>query len=132
MQVSLNARGPAEPSEVWDRYVRPGRWPEWSPQLRRVSYDGGPTLTVGRTGRVYGPLGVSAGFLITAVAPAERRWSWRVTAGRIGLDLTHAVEPDGAAAAGGTRTTLTIEGPAPIVLGYLPLAQLALQRLVRA
>jgi len=43
------------------------------------------------------------------------------------LDLSHRVE----AAGTGTRTLLRISGPAPIVLGYAPIAAHALRGLVR-
>ena len=117
--------GPCPPGEVWDRYVRPRRWPEWSPQIRSVRYPG-ETLQPGTTGVVLGPAGLRVHFRIEEVAP-ERSWSWSVTAAGVHLHLVHTVE----AAATGTRTGLTVRGPAPVVLLYLPVALLALRRLVR-
>lgn len=128
VQTSLSARGPAAPDEVWDRYARPARWPQWSPQIRRVSTDGGAVLAAGDTGQVYGPLGVSVRFRVDEIDHQARTWSWTVWRGPVRLRLEHSVIAHGA---GGSATGLTIEGPAVVVLGYLPLAQLALQQLVR-
>ena len=44
------------------------------------------------------------------------------------MTLDHGVEPAGT----GTRTTLAVDGPAPVVLAYVPLARVALGRLVRS
>ncbi|MDQ0371201.1 SRPBCC family protein [Catenuloplanes indicus] len=120
--------GPRGADEVWDRYVRPRRWPEWSPQIRSVDYPAG-VLGAGGAGAVRGPLGVRVRFRVVDVDPAGpvRSWSWVVSAAGLRLGLRHTVE----AAGTGTRTGLTIEGPAPAVLGYLPIARLALRRLVR-
>ncbi len=51
-----------------------------------------------------------------------------VTAGPVRLHLVHWVSdgPDG-----GSTTGLRIRGPLPVVVGYAPLAQLAIGRLVR-
>jgi hypothetical protein len=76
---------------------------------------------------VIGFCGIRAQFVVEAVDEPRRRWSWRVRLGPIGLRLEHGVE----AAATGSRTTLRIEGPSPVIAGYAPLAQLALHRLVR-
>jgi len=43
------------------------------------------------------------------------------------LVLHHEVVTQGT----GSRTTLDISGPAPIVVGYAPIARIALSRLVR-
>ncbi len=138
MKLTLRASGTAAPDEVWDRYRRPSRWSEWSPQIVRVDTDG-DALVPGLAGTVRGPLGLAVPFRVRDVEPdgPVRRWSWRVTVGPVSLWLEHAVIPlDGAARAGGpevrrTATTLLVDGPAPVVLGYAPLAQLALVRLVR-
>jgi hypothetical protein len=55
-----------------------------------------------------------------------RFWSWSATAVGVELMLAHTVE----SVAAGTRTGLTIEGFAPVVAVYLPVARLALHRLV--
>ncbi|MEU4624718.1 SRPBCC family protein [Actinoplanes sp. NPDC023801] len=119
--------GPCPVDEVWDRYLRPGRWPEWSPQIRSVTYPAG-TLRPGTGGVVHGPGGLRLGFRVLDVDPAGpvRAWSWAVTAAGVRLELRHTVE----ATPSGTRTGLVVRGPAPVVLLYLPVARLALRRLV--
>lgn len=122
MRQRLAAHGSAPGEEIWDRYVRPQRWPEWSPQIVRVSYPF-DTIRPDSQGVVHGPVGLRVNFTVDEVDAAARRWTWRVSLGPIRLQLEHLVS------AGGTE--LIVDGPAPIVLGYLPLAQLALLRLVR-
>ncbi|HTZ42428.1 MAG TPA: hypothetical protein VMB79_01065 [Jatrophihabitans sp.] len=142
MRLELHALGGADADLVWQRYQCPARWHEWAPQIRGVHLstpDGSrpalPTdlLRPGVTGTVRGPLGVPAGFLVQQVdeqpdATSTRRWSWQVRFGPVRLTLQHSVRPT---SRGGTRTGLAIQGPAPVVLGYVPVAQLALARLVR-
>lgn len=119
--------GPRAADDVWDRYVRPRCWPRWAPQIRSVDYPG-ETLHPGTTGVVHGPAGLRARFQIIAVDPAVplRSWTWSVSAAGLHLTLRHTVEPFRT----GTRTGLTVEGPAPVVLAYLPIARAALRRLV--
>ena len=127
MNRRLAAVGPAEPDVVWDRYIHPEQWSGWSPQIRGVDSADSP-VQAGSRGRVHGPLGVRVDFVVLDVDHEKRCWNWRVVLlGGIGLTLGHAVEQRGS----GTRTTLDISGPAPIVLGYAPMAYLALTRLVR-
>ncbi len=125
MKLTVEARGAADPDSVWDRYVHPARWHEWSPQIRSVDYSG---LTIGAGGRgtVHGPCGVGVGFEILAVDHEKRCWTWQVTVVGITLVLGHDVVQLGS----GSRTTLDISGPAPVVIGYAPIARLALGRLV--
>ena len=147
MRMTVRANGPAAPTAVWDRYVRPQRWSEWSPQIRSVDYRG-EIIAAGGTGMLHGPCGVSVRFEIDEVDHDVRRWSWRGKVAGIALSLGHSVAPaesesepgadvsatsatTQAADGGGTTTTLVIEGPAPIVLGYAPIARIALERLVR-
>lgn len=122
-------RGPRPAAEVWDCYVRPQRWPQWSPQIRSVDY---PEVTIkpGTAGVVRGPFGFPVAFRILTVDATGPvlAWSWSVTAAGVPLRLEHTVE----AIAGGTLTTLTVQGFAPAVIGYLPVARLALRRLVGA
>jgi hypothetical protein len=125
MQFELRARGPAPADLAWRRYRVFAEWPTWSPQIRRVESDT-DHLAPGVTGKVIGPLGVPVDFRIDEVDEAARTWSWQVTTVGIRLRLHHTVETDGA----GSRTTLHVNGCAPIVLGYAPLAQIALHRLV--
>jgi hypothetical protein len=147
--MTVRANGPAAPTAVWDRYVRPQRWSEWSPQIRSVDYRG-EIIAAGGTGVVHGPCGVPVRFEIDEVDHDVRRWSWRVKVAGIAMSLGHSVAPaesesesesgadrsatsatTQAAGGDGTTTTLVIEGPAPIVLGYAPIARIALERLVR-
>ncbi len=125
--VTLHATGPVDPAEAWERYAVPARWPEWAPQITGVEVTA-PRLVAGATGRVRGPLGVAVPFRVEDVDESGRRWSWTVHAGPVRLRLVHRVQsaPDG-----GATTDLRIIGPAPVVLGYAPLAHLALRRLVR-
>ncbi len=125
--LTLHATGPLPPAEVWDRYARPARWPTWAPQITGVEVPV-PRLAAGVTGRVRGPVGVTLSFAVESVDEAARRWSWTVTAGPVRLRLLHWVSegPDG-----GSTTGLRITGPLPVVVGYAPLAQVAISRLVR-
>jgi hypothetical protein len=121
----VQARGPADPDLVWERYARLDLWPTWSPQIRRVSSTA-HDLAIGIEGTVYGPLGVHATFVVTSCVPEQQTWSWVVRSGRIVLTLEHAVHPDPV----GSRTTLRLRGPALVVFGYAPLTRPALNRLV--
>jgi hypothetical protein len=129
VKASVAASGPADPDTVWDRYVHPARWHEWSPQIVAVEYPD-DTLSTGRSGTVHGPCGVAVTFEILAIDTETRWWSWRVSVAGITLDMLHSVFPV-VEVGSATRTTLEITGPAPIVLGYLPIARIALGRLVR-
>ncbi|GAA0581028.1 hypothetical protein GCM10010172_77450 [Paractinoplanes ferrugineus] len=119
--------GPRGDEDVWDRYVRPARWPEWSPQIRSVDYPA-ETLAASTSGIVHGPAGLRVEFEVLDVVEqaAVRSWSWSVSAAGLRMHLRHTVE----AAGTGTKTGLTVSGFAPAVLGYLPIARLALHRLV--
>ena len=125
----LSVTGPRPADDVWDRYVRPHRWPEWSPQILGVDYPG-ERLAPGTTGVVHGPLGLRVPFEIRDVDAAApvRSWLWTVSAAGVRLILSHTVQ----AVPAGTRTGLTVEGFAPAVVAYLPAAWWALRRLVRA
>lgn len=129
MKATVAASGPAGPDVVWDRYIHPGRWHEWSPQISSVDYPD-ESLRPGGRGTVHGPCGIAVKFQIIAVDREKRCWSWRVTLGGITLEMLHEVLPVNATR-DVTQTTLEINGPAPIVLGYLPVARIALGRLVR-
>jgi hypothetical protein len=124
----IRVEGPRPAGDVWDAYVRPARWPEWSPQIRSVDYPGN-RLVPGTDGVVHGPGGLPVHFHILDVHDAGpvRSWSWTATAAGVRLTLLHTVE----AVPAGTRTTLTIDGFAPVVAAYLPVARWALRRLVR-
>jgi hypothetical protein len=125
--LTLHATGPEAPAEVWERYAVPARWPEWAPQITGVDVPG-PRLVAGVAGRVRGPVGMALPFVVDAVDEAARQWSWTVSLGPVRLHLLHWVAegPDG-----GSTTGLRMTGPAPVVIGYAPLARLAIGRLVR-
>ena len=130
MRLTVAAAGTATPATVWDRYTHPDRWPDWSPQIRSVDC-ADDVIRAGTTGVVHGPCGAAVNFEVLDVDHETRCWSWRVKAVGIELILGHRVDARGRPADSGTRTTLTITGPAPIVVGYLPLARVAMGRLVR-
>jgi hypothetical protein len=125
--LTLHATGPLPPGEVWERYAVPARWPDWAPQITGVEVPVS-RLAAGVRGRVRGPLGVTLPFVVDTVDETARRWSWTVSLGPVQVHLLHWVAegPDG-----GSTTGLRISGPAPLVVGYAPLAQLAISRLVR-
>ena len=125
--LTLHATGPVDPAEAWERYAVPARWPEWAPQITGVDLSA-DRLVAGVAGRVRGPVGLAVPFRVEEVDEAARRWLWRVQVGPVGLRLLHWVQP---APDGGATTGLRITGPAPVVLGYAPLALWAIRRLVR-
>ena len=124
--TTLRATGPLPPAEAWERYRLLDRWSDWAPQITGVDCPQ-RELTAGARGRVRGQ-GVPLPFTVETVDPTARSWSWTVGVGPLRMRLHHWVTdgPDGGTTAG-LRTT----GPAPIVLGYAPLAHWALHRLVR-
>ncbi|MEU4423198.1 SRPBCC family protein [Actinoplanes sp. NPDC024001] len=124
----VTVSGPRSADDVWDRYIRPARWPEWSPQIRSVDYPG-ERLKPGTSGVVHGPAGLPVRFRVLAMEEAGpiRSWSWTAIAAGVRLTLRHTVEVTPA----DTRTRLVIEGFAPAVVAYLPIARWALHRLVR-
>ncbi len=105
---------------MWEAYAEPARWHEWAPQIRSVR----PLERIhpGLNGEVEGLLGVRVRFEVTEVDEAAGRWTWRVQVGPARLTITHEVAE--------SRTAVDIDGPAPIVLAYAPVARLALSRLV--
>jgi hypothetical protein len=123
--ITIRASGPRVAAEVWERYARPVSWPSWSPQIRRVECTA-DRLVAGVTGQVFGPLGVRAAFVVDDWDEPARRWSWTVRLGPARLELEHGVD----AASHGCTTWLTARGALPIVVGYAPVARLALHRLV--
>lgn len=125
--VTLHASGPLPADEAWERYALPRRWPEWSPQITRVEMPV-ERIAPGVQGKLFAPGGFSLNFVIDAVDEAARTWTWTVRVAVIKLRLDHSVtaQPDG-----GSATELRTTGPAPVVAAYAPLAQVALERLVR-
>ena len=133
MRITIRATGNVDAATAWERYERPALWPGWSPHLRSVTVDGpgdgppaDPRLAAGLTGRVHGPPGVWAAFTVLTVDAPAMRWSWRVTRGPLAVTLDHEV----VTRAGGSSTSLTLRGPAPVITGYVPVAWYALHRLV--
>lgn len=121
--VTLRTRGSAAPDTAWERYADLRQWSDWSPQITGVEA-ASMVLQPGLTGRVVGPLGIRVPFEVLSVG--DRRWTWEVRPPGLRLRLEHGVEADGE----GSATWLRMRGPAPVVLGYAPLALLALRRLV--
>lgn len=121
----LSARGDASPAVAWERFDRIVLWPTWSPQIWRVEADA-PRIAPGVHGTVVLPGGLGLPFTVTAVDLPARTWSWVVRLGPVTMTLNHEVHPDAA----GSGTLLGMEGPDPVLLGYSPLAWLALRRLV--
>ena len=85
VKVTVSASGPADPDVVWDRYIHPARWPEWSPQIRSVDYPDDVAHRRWR-GTVHGPCGLAVSFEILDVDAEKRCWSWRVTVLGIAFD----------------------------------------------
>ncbi len=125
--MRVTASGPEDPATAWERYASLAAWPEWAGHIASVDADG-ERLRPGLRGTVSGPLGLGVRFVVREVDEAARTWSWDVRTGPVRLRLDHDVA---ARAGGGTTTGLDLEGPAPVVLGYAPVARLALARLVR-
>ncbi len=127
-RLSISATGGAPASLVWERYAKPALWSTWSPQICRVEC-ADEVIRASTTGVVHAIRGVQIPFQIAAVDYEAMSWSWTAELPLgITLRLVHTVE----AVPGGSWTGLDVIGFLPIVLGYLPLARLALGRLVRA
>jgi Polyketide cyclase / dehydrase and lipid transport len=125
-RLRLAAAGAAPAEQAWERYARIACWCRWSPQIRSVTCSS-PRIRTGSTGRVHAVMGVGLDFVVDSVDEAARVWVWTVRKGPLTLHLTHRVVRAG----DGCRTTLEMAGPLPVLLGYAPLARLALGRLVR-
>jgi len=127
--VTVAATGVASVDDTWARYTVPGLWSGWSPQIRSVTtpHPDAPVVA-GTAGTVVGPAGVKVPFTVTDVDDAEHRWTWQVRAGLVTLVLEHGVDAVDAR----TRAWARVTGPLPVVLGYAPLARVALGRLVAA
>lgn len=128
MRMTTHVDGLAPVELVWERYAVPDLWSTWAPQIRSVDVDHqGPTrIHAGLTGTVHALFGVDIPFTINDVDAAARRWEWTVRPPLFTMHLIHTVERH----ATRTRTGLVVEGPTPVVLTYVPIARLALRRLV--
>ncbi len=123
MRLRLAASGPVPPAVAWERFADLDRWASWAPHIVRAE-PVGARLAAGLAGRVVGPLGLHADFVVDAVG--DREWRWTVRRGPLVVRLAHGVRPAGR----GSRSWLELAGPAPVVAGYAPLAWYALHRLV--
>lgn len=123
---TIRASGSASPEIAWQRYAELAQWSSWAPHIIGVEAEA-TYLRIGLTGvvRIVGGFGVP--FTVTAVDHSAMTWSWIARVAGLALTLTHAVVPT----AGGAASTLAMEGPAPLIYAYTPLAQIALTRLVR-
>lgn len=126
MRATITGTGDADPTLVWSRYEHLDLWPTWSPQIQEV-IAGTRHIAPGLNGLVVGPLGVRVPFEVVTVDAEAMEWTWHVRFGPVHATLEHVVRP----APGGSATDLVIDGPAFVVVGYRPLAALALGRLVR-
>ena len=124
--LTLHASGSLDVDAAWARYVDYDAWAGWAPHIVRVEADTS-RIAPGATGHVSGPFGIGADFEVEAVDELARTWSWRAKAGPVTVRLWHAVEAQGS----GSRTTLTMRGPAPVVVAYAPLARWSIGRLVQ-
>lgn len=126
-RLRVRAEGPRAPEDVWDRYCRPHRWPEWSPQMRRVETEA-DVVVPGAAGTVHGPAGIVVRFVVVDVDAVHRQWSWLVRVGPVRLHLDHAVRDR---AGGGSIAEAVVDGPWPFVRAYRLPVWVALRRLVR-
>jgi hypothetical protein len=119
--VRITMTGDATADVVWQRYLDPQLWHRWAPAIAAAGLDAGAArLHPGATGWVRSYLGPALRFTVTELS--DDRWSWRVGVGRVRVTMTHGVDADGA-------TWLELS---PLLIGYAPIARLALRRLVRA
>lgn len=127
MRATITVTGGADAAVAWSRYENLDLWPTWSPQISEV-IAATRRITSGLAGLVVGPLGIRVPFEVLAVDAEAMEWSWRVRLGPVAATLDHVVRP----APGGCATELVIDAPAFAVIGYRPVAALALRRLVRS
>ena len=126
----VEVTGRATPEVAWERYADLDAWPTWAPQIRLAEAPG-RRLAVGLTGTVRVVGGLAVPFVVTAVDPGRRTWSWIARLGPVALTLHHDLTPVEGTADGGTRAGLTLEGPALVVTVYAPLTRAPLALLVR-
>lgn len=118
--MRIEATGSATAHDMWEAYAEPARWRGWAPQIRAVR----PLERIRPElrGEVEGLLGVRVRFEVTVVDEDARRWTWRVHVGPATLTIAHEITEG--------RTAVELDGPAPVVMAYAPVARLALSRLV--
>ncbi len=128
--IERSASSQASVATVWDLVARPENWSRWAPHVRGAWGLAGPDGFVRDGARGAARLGgaLPVPVLITEVRPG-RSWRWRVAGV---MDMDHRVDPE---AGGGSRVTVTLDGPAPlrVALGasYAPLVGLLVKRLAR-
>lgn len=127
MRGQVGGRGDASVETAWQRYADLDAWSDWSPQIRKVRSDR-RQLAPGLRGAVVGPFGLAVPFEVLAVDSAARQWVWRVSMLGVKVQMTHALRVEGDR----TVASLIADGPAVVVLPYLPIAAVALGRLTRA
>ena len=127
--LTLEAHGSLDVATAWERYADPDLWSTWSPQIQRVERST-PRLSPGMTGTVRAGLlprpTLPVPFTVDGVDEARREWTWSAHLGPVTLHLDHGVVAHGT----GSGTWLRVSGPAFVVVPYLPVARLALGRLV--
>jgi hypothetical protein len=107
----------ASPDAVWTILTDLADWPRWGLTVQRAEIEGG-VLTLGTTGRVWTPVGVSLPFEITEFVPG-RSWAWQVAS----VPATrHGVDPEG----DGCRVWMSAPVWAP---AYLPVLAIAVRRI---
>lgn len=128
MEITIDAVGSAPAGAVWERYMNPRQWSSWATQIVGVEY-AEERITAGTFGRVEGPLWIHIDFEVLDVDESEWMWTWKAwwKHRRVGLTLRHGV----ASRTDGSRTWLSICGSPALIIPYLPVAKLALMRLVR-
>ena len=123
--LTVRASGPADAHDVWEAFADPQRWAQWAPHIRRVDAIG--RLRPGLAGQVWSVVPAPLSFDVTAVDAKRRRWSWQAGFGPVRVRCDHGVDERAA----GCGTWLTMHGPLPVLLIYVPFARIALHRLVR-
>lgn len=128
VEITIDATGSAPAGAVWERYMDPSHWSHWATHIAEVEYPEN-RLSGGTSGRVEGPFWFQVDFDIVSVDELGWTWTWNAWWRRrsIGLTLKHGVasRPDG------SRAWITVCGSPALVVPYVPLAKLALVRLVR-
>jgi hypothetical protein len=120
MRRRVEVVGPASAAAMWAAYADTSRWSTWAPHITRVEPRG--PLVEGMRGVVHGPLWARATFDVARVDEEAGTWGWTVRVGPARLRIDHEV--------GDGRTAIVVDGAAPLVLAYEPVARIALRRLV--
>ncbi len=128
MLISVEGQAPVD--QVWERYTQPSQWPTWAPQIQRVDVPDlaeGEPIEHGTRGTVHGPVFTFVPFRIRYVDHRAHEWSWWVGLGIVGVGMDHGV----AATETGSRAWVRIHAHPYLAAPYVPIARLALKRLVR-